>query len=199
MSRFRPLLAASCLLLLGAVALGADPRENKTTTRFDYHTVRGRRANAVSSGVREGESDLAMQGKSRAQPMRNFGAGWSGDAHLLWDGVVGQAMETSFRVEKPGRYRLSIQLTKAPDYGVFIAKLNGQEIAKNIDLFAPRVELAPLLNLGEVALKEGKQALSFTLTGANAQARKFRGKGYLMGLDYLKLTDLNTRVANPDA
>ncbi|MDH3585078.1 MAG: DUF1588 domain-containing protein, partial [Phycisphaerae bacterium] len=140
--------------------------------------------------VIEGEH-LRMQGKSRLQGMRNFGPDWRGDAHLLWDGTVGQSMVTSFDIHKAGRYRLQVQLTLAPDYGIFSIHLNGKEVRTAIDTYSPRVELAPMHDLGEVRLKAGTQRLAFKLTGANKRAKKFRGRGYLMGLDFLRLIDLD--------
>ena len=68
---------------------------------FDYHSVRGREARGPVDGLLEGEL-LPRHGTSRAQGMRNFGTGWSGDAHLLWDGEPGQEMTTEFRIEEAG-------------------------------------------------------------------------------------------------
>ena len=152
---------------------------------FDYHSIRGPQAFATEvSGKQEGES-LPMKGKSRIQGMKNFGPQWSGDAHLLWNGVEGEVMSTSFTVSKSGRHRFTAVLTLAPDYGIFTVRLNGKIIREGVDLYARGVELASPLHLGDFDFKAGPQQLSFTLTGGNPQARKFRGAGYLMGIDYL--------------
>ena len=152
---------------------------------FDYHSVRAKQAIAADiTGKQEGEA-LTLKGKSRVQGMKNFGLEWSGDSHLLWNGIVGEAMETSFEVSKTGRHRLNAVLTLAPDYGVFTVRLNGKVIREGVDLYARGVELARPLALGEFDFQAGSQQLSFTLTGGNPQARKFRGTGYLMGIDYL--------------
>ena len=82
---------------------------------FDYHSVRGREARGPVDGVLEGET-LPRHGSSRVQGMRSFGSGWSGDAHLLWDGVPGEEMTTEFRIEEAGIYEVAAQLTLAPDY-----------------------------------------------------------------------------------
>lgn len=164
---------------------------------FDYHSVRAKQAIAADiTGKQEGEA-LPLKGKSRVQGMQNFGLEWSGDSHLLWNGIVGEAMETSFEVSKTGRHRLNAVLTLAPDYGVFTVRLNGKVIREGVDLYARGVELARPLALGEFDFQAGSQQLSFTLTGGNPQARKFRGTGYLMGIDYLVVKNLEPKKEAP--
>ncbi|MEC9055037.1 MAG: hypothetical protein VX633_07005, partial [Verrucomicrobiota bacterium] len=92
-------LPISTALLLGATGfIFAAP--------FDYHSVRGREAKGPVNGLLEGEL-LPKQGKSRSQGMRSFGTGWSGDAHLLWDGDIGQEMIAEFRIEEAGIYHVA--------------------------------------------------------------------------------------------
>ena len=172
----------SLALLLGTVgpALPAP---------FDYHSVRGREAKGPVNGLLEGE-DLSKHGKSRTQGMTGFGAGWSGGAHLLWDGAIGQEMTTDFRIEEAGIYQVAAQLTLAPDYGVFSLSLDGKVLRRGIDLYSPKVELAPLVDLGKLALTRGKHKLVFKLTGANPRAARFMDSGHLMGLDFLKVLNL---------
>jgi hypothetical protein len=193
------------LMFFAVIAAFIAPRAARAEQPFDYHTVRGRQpetgaAGGAQTGVREGES-LPRNGTSRPQGMRGFGRGWSGDEHLLWDGKLGDAMRTSFTVDDAGRYRFSLRLTKAPDYGVFNVNLNGKRLREGVDTYDRRVVLDAELDLGEVTLPAGEQKLVMTLTGANPKARKFRGKGYLMGLDYLRLVRLDappkSKVAAP--
>ena len=66
---------------------------------FDYHQIRGRKSLQSETGILEGELDFALQGSSRIQGMSSFGPQWSGNAHLLWDGSVGDSMESSFEVD----------------------------------------------------------------------------------------------------
>ena len=103
---------------------------------FDYHSVRAMQAIAADvTGKQEGES-LPLKGKSRVQGMRNFGPQWSGDSHLLWNGIVGEIMETTFLAHKAGRHRFTAVLTLAPDYGIFTVRLNGKVIHEGVDLYA---------------------------------------------------------------
>ena len=173
------------VISFGKLLLGAE------TKPFDYHSVSkpGVITDVSKSGVLEGERDFQTEGKARPQDMRKFGGGWSGGSHLLWDGVVGDINRLGFDVARGAPYRIEIQWTLAPDYGTFEVKLNGKVILPGLDLYSPRVERARLQDLGEFELAAGRQKLEIKLIGGNPKARKFRGRGYLYGLDYLRLTD----------
>ena len=175
-------LPVSLALLLGSVGAALP-------APFDYHSVRGREARGPVNGLLEGE-DLPKHGKSRTQDMTGFGAGWSGDTHLLWDGEIGQEMTTGFRIEEAGIYQVSAQLTLAPNYGVFSLSLDGKVLRRDIDLYDPKVSLAPMVDLGKLPLTRGEHKLAFKLTGANPRASKFGKSGYLFGLDCLKVVNL---------
>ena len=84
-----------------------------------------------------------------------------------------------------------------PDYGLFEVRLNGRVIIPQVDLYSPRVELARLQQVGDFDLRAGIQRLTIKLTGGNPKAKKYGGKGYLWGLDYLKLTDLAPKPEKP--
>jgi len=170
---------------------------NASAVRFRFREVRGRKARHSSAGRYEGELHLELQGTSRVQGMKNYGNQWSGDAHVLWDGAVGDSMVTSFEVDTAGVYDLSVQLTVAGDYGRFDLSLNGNRVLQGIDLYGPRVALAPLQTLKNVRLKSGRQTMTFQLTGSHPQARRFRNRGYLLGLDYVQLTRTDTPRPDP--
>ena len=170
----------------------------RAAERFDYHSI-SKQPVLVAGGIYEGETHLRFGGKARPQGMTGFGRGWRGDSHLLWDGVVGQANTVGFEGAKAGRYSLAIQWTLAPDYGLFEVRLNSRVIIPQVDLYSPRVELAKLQQAGEFDLRAGIQRLTIKLTGGNPKAKKYGGKGYLWGLDYLKLTDLAPEPEKPAA
>ena len=167
---------------LAVLAVDAD------LERIDYHQVRGRKPVGTENGRREGELEFTLSGASRVQGMTSFGPQWSNGAHLLWDGEVGQSMESAFVVDEGGTYDISIQLTLAADYGTFRMTLPQSSISRDIDLYSPRVELAPLIVLKDISLKPGPQPIRFKLTGSNSKARKFQNRGYLMGLDFIQLS-----------
>ena len=207
----RPQLLACLLALALTVGLAyprteanqVPPTEEQTESRqgptkfFDYHQVRGRQSQRVASGKLEGELDFSLQGRSRMQGMTPFGPQWSNNAHLLWDGVIGDSMKSSFEVESSGIYDVSIQLTLAGDYGIFRMTLPQSSITKEIDLYSTRVELAPMVVLKDLKLVSGPQIIEFELIGANPKARKYQNRGYLMGLDYLQLTRKSPEPSNP--
>ncbi len=155
---------------------------------IDYHSVRREGVVASPDGILEGERHLTYHKNARPQPMKQFGPHWSGNQHLLWDGPIGSSMQVEFHVPKTDKYKVELQLTKAPDYGQFDITLDGKPIGSTIDLYARGVILAPRERLGELQLSKGEHRLTFKLIGGNPAARKFRGKGYLLGIDYLKLT-----------
>ena len=162
--------------------------DGSDATIFDYHQIKGRKSSGSRIGRREGELDFELTGNSRIQSMTSFGTQWSGNAHLLWDGVVGESMNSSFDVDRTGVYDVMIQLTLAGDYGLFRMTLPNTSVNREIDLYSPRVELAPTILLKKVRLEAGKQPIAFKLIGANNKARKYRNRGYLMGLDFIQLT-----------
>ncbi|MFL2480353.1 MAG: DUF1588 domain-containing protein [Verrucomicrobiales bacterium] len=137
----------------------------------------------------EGEL-LPMKGQSRPQGMKNFGDQWSGDAHLLWDGFVNDSMETTIVVDKSSEYSLMFQLTKAPDYGQFDIYLGEKVIASNIDLYSTNVVLADPVNVSGLKLDKGQHKIKFKLIGTNTKADPYRKDRYLLGVDYIKITNM---------
>ena len=166
----------------------------QSAKQFDFHSIR-KESSVSLRGIYEGETHLRTEGDARPQDMRGFGNGWRGDAHLLWAGEVGIVNGVEFELDVPGKYALAIQWTMAPDYGVFEVKLNGKVIEPKLDLYSPNVRLAKLHELGEFNFKKGTQRLEIKLASGNVKAKKYQGKGYLYGLDYLKLTNLNPKPA----
>ena len=58
---------------------------------------------------------------------------------------------------------------------------------KGIDLYDPKVLPATKQSLGTVALSPGTHKLTFRLTGSHKQAKRFQGKFFMLGLDYMAL------------
>ena len=74
-------------------------------------------------------------------------------------------------------------LTRAVDYGVVTFQLDGKPLGdKAIDLFGSKVSNTSV-NLGETTLSAGDHQLTIEIIGANPQAVK----GYMFGLDYIRL------------
>ena len=123
-------------------------------------------------------------GNVNAQNLLGFGIGWSEETHLWWTQAgPGDTLELAMPVEKAGKYKLLAQLTKAVDYGIVQLYLDDKKLGDSIDLFNNGVVFTGELDLGIHELTEGEHVFRVEITGANEQAVK----GYMVGLDYLRL------------
>jgi hypothetical protein len=138
-------------------------------------------------GVIEGESMKVISktgGNPQEQDLSGFGGQWSNDAHLWWiEAKPGDKLELALPVSKTGSYKMSAQLTKAPDYGIVQLYLDGQKLGAAIDLYHPSVIPTGPLALGDHKLNAGDHRLGVEILGANEKAIT----NYMFGLDYLKL------------
>jgi len=138
-------------------------------------------------GALEGETLKIVEktgGNARRQDLDHFGQGWSDLAHLWWTGAKpGDKLTVAFPVEADGQYKLTLQLTKAKDYGIVQLHLDGAKLGEPLDLYNPEVVPSGVLDMGTHDLKKGEHKLMLEITGANDKA----DKAYMAGLDYLKL------------
>jgi hypothetical protein len=138
-------------------------------------------------GVLEGESLKVLSktgGDPQEQELTGFGDSWSNDAHLWWiNAKPGDKLDLAIPVAKSGRYKVGLQLTKAPDYGIVQLYLDGQRLGEPIDLYHPSVVPSGPLGFGERELAGGEHKLTIEVLGANDKAIK----NYMSGLDYVKL------------
>jgi putative membrane-bound dehydrogenase-like protein len=141
------------------------------------------------AGALEGETLKVLNasgGKTKIQGMAGFGGRWSNGAQLWWTGgKPGNTLTLAVPVEKAGKFSLKAVLTKARDYGMIEASLDGEPIeAAKLDLFnTPQVIITDELDWGTHELAAGDHKLTVKLTGANPQAVK----SYMFGLDYVRL------------
>lgn len=138
-------------------------------------------------GALEGE-DLKIlektQGMVQKQDMWQFGANWSKDAQLWWTGAKpGDRLMLAFPVEDSRSYDLTVQLTKACDYGIVQFFLDERKIGEPIDLYNADVVPTGRLSFGKHELNKGEHRLTVEIIGANPDAVN----QYMFGLDYLKL------------
>lgn len=124
-------------------------------------------------------------GNPQEQGLTEFPGQWSNDAHLWWIAArPGDKLELAVPVTKDGSYKLGMQLTKAPDYGVVQLSLDGKTLGKPVDLFHSSVIPTGLLDFGAHRLSAGDHTLAVEIVGANEKAIK----SYMFGLDYVTLT-----------
>jgi antitoxin component YwqK of YwqJK toxin-antitoxin module len=127
------------------------------------------------------------------QDMRPFkDAKWSNDAHLVAAPKnVGDWVELALPIRASGKYRVTVVLTKAADYGIVQVHLNGMKLGDPIDCFiANKVVTTEPLVLGSTVLTKGTATLKMALVGTNPKSIGVRN---LFALDYIELTLLKTR------
>ena len=138
-------------------------------------------------GALEGESLKVLSktgGKTQRQDLVAYGSNWSDRAHLWWtEAKPGDTLTLAVPVAKPGKYRLTAQLTKAVDYGIVQLYLDGNKLGEPIDLYNNGVIATGAIDLGEHELTKGEHKLKIEIKGANEKAKK----AYMFAIDYLKL------------
>jgi hypothetical protein len=138
-------------------------------------------------GAIEGEKMRVLAktgGTMQEQDMTGFAGQWSNDAHLWWTGAKpGDRLDLALPVPQTAKYKLSLHLTKAPDYGTVQLYLDDERLGGPIDLYHPSVIPSGALVMGAYTLTGGDHKLSVVVTGANEKAIK----SYMFALDYVKL------------
>ncbi len=133
--------------------------------------------------VLEGEA-LKQTGKTSGNARRQDLKGWSGGGQLWWtDANVDDELQVEFDAPSAGRYEVSIDFTKAPDYGIVQVFVNDQVVGEPFDLYAERVERTGPQTLGAFDLNAGTQKLRFRITGKNEKAVP----KYMVGVDTIVL------------
>ena len=82
-------------------------------------------------------------------------------------------MELEFQVKKAGRYRLRVEGTVAPDYGIIRIALDGKSTGPRFDLYSGMVGPSGPLELGVHDLAATKHTIRFTTVGKNAVSENF--------------------------
>ena len=117
--------------------------------------------------------------------MKPFAADrWSGDSQLLWTPAKsGDRLDYEIPVAKPGKCRLELVLTQAPDFAIIQLHFNGAKLGQPIDLYDAEVVTTGVLTFGEHELAEKTHTLSIEVVGANPSA----AKGMRVGIDYVRI------------
>ncbi|MEI9998980.1 MAG: hypothetical protein WDO13_07320 [Verrucomicrobiota bacterium] len=120
------------------------------------------------AGLIEGESLQASNNPTHpptVQDMQQWGGDWSGNHQLFWQPGLGESLDLPFPVAKAGRYRVVLQGTAAPDYGIVQPSLDGQPAGAPVDFHASSVTLAPPADLGVHDLTAGQHTLTIAVLG----------------------------------
>jgi hypothetical protein len=125
------------------------------------------------------------QGDTQVQALGQDGAKkWKNNQQLWWTGAQpGAKLELDASVAKSGKYRISVGLTEARDYGVVQFWLDGKKAGGPIDLYNPDVIPSGPMTLGDYELGQGRHTLTVEIVGANPKALK----SYMFGIDRLEL------------
>ncbi|UCF32980.1 MAG: hypothetical protein JSV78_11675 [Phycisphaerales bacterium] len=147
----RAILVASGLLLAGAIAA-------------DVHAARAARDwmafDAIPRDVR------SLCGATvHLEQMAEWGSGWSRNDHLVFMAEAPGAQGTiSVPARRTGSYKVKIDYSTAPPFGVIRLSVNGKAQRELVNLFSPRVGIRYVL-YEKIQLKEGSNDFTFTVEG----------------------------------
>lgn len=117
------------------------------------------------------------------QKMQDFrGPMWSGATQLFCGASDGGIVDLGIDVPKPGRYRVCVQATAAPDFGIVRIGFRGAPRAHDFDLYSGRVSPSGALELGAFDFSARKYVLHFTSIGKNHSSDDYR-----FGIDAIDL------------
>ncbi|MFA6125725.1 MAG: glycoside hydrolase family 172 protein [Bacteroidales bacterium] len=113
--------------------------------------------------------------------------GWSNNAQLWWmDGGLKGLLKAEFEMDQEGEYYLSLNFTKAIDYGDFKLMINDQPVKpvfKGFHNQKGKQVITEFVKLGKFQLKKGVNTLQFEIAGKRPKAI---GR-YMVGIDYIKI------------
>ncbi|MFK7743027.1 MAG: glycoside hydrolase family 172 protein [Planctomycetota bacterium] len=122
-------------------------------------------------------------GRNEVQNLAFFDGDFSRDAHRWWrDGKPGDELVLELPVAKAGRYRLTVAMTKANDFGIVQLYRGDQKLGEPFDGYTKDVSPSGPLVVGEFEFEPG-DALRLVLVGRNPKAKP----NHMVGLDYLRL------------
>jgi len=120
---------------------------------------------------------------TKPQKMKDYaGPMWSGGTQLFCGAESGGFVDLSFDVAKPGRYRVRVLATAAPDFGIVRIGFPGGQRAHDVDLYSGRVCPSGSLELGDFDFTARNYVLRFTSIGKNKSS-----EGYRFGIDAIDL------------
>jgi len=111
---------------------------------------------------------------------------WSQGKQLFCDAKDGGFVELALDVKKPGRYRMRVLATAAPDYGIVRFALDGKRQGPDVDLYSGRVCPSGTLELGTHDLAAGRHRIHISAIGKNPSSKNF-----FFGIDAIDLLPPN--------
>ncbi|RKX47735.1 MAG: hypothetical protein DRP64_00215 [Verrucomicrobia bacterium] len=128
--------------------------------------------------VIEAEAIMATMKTTASEPNIQYGP-WSGMKQVRFDAAAEKGMEVSmeFEVEKAGPHNLVFYITKATNYGIYVAELDGNPIGKPMDLYTKSFHTKDF-GAGIHHLSAGTHKLVFKNIGKDDASG-----GYAIGID----------------
>jgi len=142
----------------------------------------------------EGESLISRASCVPASIEAQKGAKYSGGAQLLFTPPDQNSwVEVPFEVPEDGRYVLKADLSRAPNYGIYEIRLDGQKIGGPRNLSSAEL-VVKTEHLGTPPLAKGEHRLRFVCVGAGAESGQKPGEpAYRFGLDKIYFRKLFPR------
>jgi hypothetical protein len=117
------------------------------------------------------------------QGLEAWGDGWRHGNQLMWTTKIpNDHVEFEFKGPKPGKYKVFVRYTHAPDYGIVQFSLNGAKMGPPTDLYGAKVTPSDPVELGSANIIDGMNVVALDITGKNSKSLN-----YCIGLEYLKL------------
>jgi hypothetical protein len=121
--------------------------------------------------------------ETHPQNMNDFrGTMWSGNTQLFCAASRGNYVELAFNVTNPGRYRVRVLATAAPDFGIVRIGFPTVPPSHDFDLYSGRVCPSGSLELGKFDFNAAKYVLRFTSINKNHSSG-----GFQFGIDAIDL------------
>jgi len=134
--------------------------------------------------------DLVNQprGALSIQNMDNWqGSKWFENKQLWWTGArPGDELKIKIKVEKSGRQKFVVGMTKAIDYGIVQFSIDGKNVGEPIDLFNDGVIHTGMMTIGTIDLPAGEHVLGVKITGKNPKSTNF-----MFGMDKFEFKPLD--------
>lgn len=123
--------------------------------------------------------DFFSGGKIRFQYL--YDAGLTGNKHLWWhEAESGDKLHLRFKSKEAGMFRISANLTKAPDYSTVRMWINGEEVSRDFE-GASETLTTEMVDLGEFKIQKGDNVLEVSVLGYSPGYEKA-----FFGIDYIK-------------
>jgi HEAT repeat protein len=186
-----------------SVAFWYQQGVNEDLPESPYGAARLPLGNATQIEVEKDLSKVNAEGGSASVQKEVF---WSKDLLFLNAKGAGSKLNIGFDVEKDGFYEVLAQVAQAPDYGDYVATLDGKQTNSTMITWGPLDSQTPPVEtihnyqpeifvgidhrLGWFKLTKGRHVLSFTCVGKDSAS-----SGFNLGIDGIVLSEIENGEA----